>query len=210
MKVIRMESGKFASNCYLVYEENSKESIVIDPGLEASEVIAKVKELDLKPKYIILTHGHVDHIMGVKGIKEYFNIPVAIHKQDKNMLENSAKNLSDAFRVDSIEIEPDILLEEGNKLYFGELSMNIIHTPGHTPGGITINIENALFTGDTLFAGSIGRTDFAGGSFEDIINAIKNKLLIYPDDTLVYSGHGSSTTIKAEKDNNPFLKNESL
>lgn len=201
-----MESGKFASNSYMVYEENSKEAIIIDAGVDANEVIGKAKELGLDPKYIILTHGHVDHIISVEKIKDHFNIPVAIHREDKDMLENSAKNLSGAFGMGGVEVVPDIVLEEGDELEFGGLSLKIIHTPGHTLGGITINIGNCLFTGDTLFAGSIGRTDFPGGSFDDIISSIKDKLLIYPDDTLVYSGHGPSSTIKAEKNNNPFLK----
>ncbi|NLJ98768.1 MAG: MBL fold metallo-hydrolase [Tissierellia bacterium] len=206
MKVIKMPAGVYAANCYLVYEENNREAIIIDPGGDADDIIAKVEELGLDAKYIILTHGHGDHIAGVEAIKDRFNIPVAIHKKDKDILEDSDRNFSSTMAMGAVEVVADILLEEGDRIEFGGLIGKIIHTPGHTPGGITINIENCLFTGDTLFAGSIGRTDFPGGSFEDIINSIKDKLLIYPDETLVYPGHGVSSTIKGEKDNNPFLK----
>lgn len=201
-----MPAGVYAANCYLVYEENNREAIIIDPGGDADDIIAKVEELGLDTKYIILTHGHGDHIAGVEAIKDRFNIPVAIHKKDKDILEDSDRNFSSTMAMGAVEVVADILLEEGDRIEFGGLIGKIIHTPGHTPGGITINIENCLFTGDTLFAGSIGRTDFPGGSFEDIINSIKDKLLIYPDETLVYPGHGVSSTIKGEKDNNPFLK----
>ncbi len=201
-----MPAGVYAANCYLVYEENNREAIIIDPGGDADDIIAKVEELGLDAKYIILTHGHGDHIAGVEAIKDRFNIPVAIHKKDKDILEDSDRNFSSTMAMGAVEVVADILLEEGDRIEFGGLIGKIIHTPGHTPGGITINIENCLFTGDTLFAGSIGRTDFPGGSFEDIINSIKDKLLIYPDETLVYPGHGVSSTIKGEKDNNPFLK----
>jgi len=206
LKVIKMPAGVYAANCYLVYEENNREAIIIDPGGDADDIIAKVEELGLDAKYIILTHGHGDHIAGVEAIKDRFNIPVAIHKKDKDILEDSDRNFSSTMAMGAVEVVADILLEEGDRIEFGGLIGKIIHTPGHTPGGITINIENCLFTGDTLFAGSIGRTDFPGGSFEDIINSIKDKLLIYPDETLVYPGHGVSSTIKGEKDNNPFLK----
>lgn len=201
-----MPAGVYAANCYLVYEENNREAIIIDPGGDADDIIVKVEELGLDAKYIILTHGHGDHIAGVEAIKDRFNIPVAIHKKDKDILEDSDRNFSSTMAMGAVEVVADILLEEGDRIEFGGLIGKIIHTPGHTPGGITINIENCLFTGDTLFAGSIGRTDFPGGSFEDIINSIKDKLLIYPDETLVYPGHGVSSTIKGEKDNNPFLK----
>lgn len=205
MKVVRIPAGIYAANCYLVYSENNKEAIVIDPGGDVDDIIAQIENLGLDIKYIILTHGHGDHIGGVRELKKYKNVPVAIHKDDEDLLNDGEKNLSSIMAMGTIEETADILLNEGDKIHFGNLTGKIIHTPGHTPGGITIEIDNGLFTGDTLFAGSIGRTDLLGGCFEKIISSIKDKLLIYPDDTIVYPGHGPTSTIEKEKRFNPFL-----
>ncbi|GMG97828.1 MBL fold metallo-hydrolase [Tepidimicrobium xylanilyticum] len=206
MKVIRIPAGVYAANCYIVYSENSKEGIVIDPGGDVDDIISHIKELGLNIKYIILTHGHGDHIGGVKGIREYTKAPVAVHKDDEYMLKDGMANFSSTMVMGTIELNADILLEDGDELTFGDLKAEIIHTPGHTPGGITIKIGDSLFTGDTLFAGSIGRTDFPRSSFEAIMDSIKNRLIIFPDDTKVYPGHGPSSTIKNEKASNPFIK----
>ncbi|SDX70031.1 MBL fold metallo-hydrolase [Tepidimicrobium xylanilyticum] len=206
MKVIRIPAGVYAANCYIVYSENSKEGIVIDPGGDVDDIMSHIKELGLNIKYIILTHGHGDHIGGVKGIREYTKAPVAVHKDDEYMLKDGMANFSSTMVMGTIELNADILLEDGDELIFGDLKAEIIHTPGHTPGGITIKIGDSLFTGDTLFAGSIGRTDFPRSSFATIMDSIKNRLIIYPDDTKVYPGHGPSSTIKNEKASNPFIK----
>lgn len=206
MKVVRIPAGIYAANCYLVYSESNKEGIIIDPGGDADDIIAEIKNLGLDIKYIILTHGHGDHIAGVREIKEYTNAPVAIHKDDEHLLKNGKDNLSSIMAMGAVELTADILLDDEDEISFGNLNAKILHTPGHTPGGISIKIENSIFTGDTLFAGSIGRTDFEGGSFEDIIDSIKNKILEYPEDTVVYPGHGPSSTIKTEKVTNPFLR----
>ncbi len=206
MKVVRIPAGIYAANCYLVYSEDSKEGIVIDPGGDADDIIAQIKKLGLDIKYILLTHGHGDHIAGINGLKDYINVPVAIHKDDEYLLKNGDENLSSMMAMGTVESSADILLDDGDEISFGDLTARIIHTPGHTPGGISIKIQNILFTGDTLFAGSVGRTDFPGGSSEKIIDSVKNKLLIYPDDTIVYPGHGPSSTIKREKTSNPFAK----
>ncbi len=206
MKVIRIPAGVYAANCYLVYSENTKEAIVIDPGGDDDDIIARIKELGLDVKYIILTHGHGDHIAGVKGIKEYTNAPVAIHRDDEYMLKDGAINFSSSMAMGTVELNADILLEDGDILNFGDLEAEIIHTPGHTPGGISIKIGDSLFTGDTLFAGSIGRTDFPKGSYEAIMDSINNRLMKYPDETIVYPGHGPSSTIKNEKASNPYVK----
>ncbi|GFN36317.1 MBL fold metallo-hydrolase [Tepidimicrobium xylanilyticum] len=206
MKVIRIPAGVYAANCYIVYSENSKEGIVIDPGGDVDDIMSHIKELGLNIKYIILTHGHGDHIGGVKGIREYTKAPVAVHKDDEYMLKDGMANFSSTMVMGTIELNADILLEDGDELTFGDLKAEIIHTPGHTPGGITIKIGDSLFTGDTLFAGSIGRTDFPRSSFATIMDSIKNRLIIYPDDTKVYPGHGPSSTIKNEKASNPFIK----
>ena len=204
MEIIRIPAGIYAANCYLVYDEDTKEGIVIDPGGDADDIINKIEELGLDIKYIVLTHGHGDHIAGVEDLKKYTNAKVAIHKDDAPMVRNGEKNLSSRMAMGTVEIEPDILLDEDDVIEFGKLSGKVIHTPGHTPGGISLKIEDSLFTGDTLFAGSIGRTDFEGSSYDSIINSIKTKLIVFPDETRVYPGHGPSTSIKMEKRNNPF------
>ena len=206
MKVVRIPAGIYAANCYLVYDEQTKEGIVLDPGGDVDDIMKKIEESGVKVKYIVLTHGHGDHIAGVEELKLNTNAKVAVHRDDEPLLKDGSKNLSSIMAMGTVEFNPDILLEEGDILTFGNLIAEVIHTPGHTPGGISLKIEDSLFTGDTLFAGSIGRTDFEYSSFEDIMSAIKNKLLDFPDDTKVYPGHGPSTTIKKEKQVNPCIR----
>lgn len=206
MEVIRIPAGIYAANCYLIYDEISKEGIIVDPGGDADDIINKIEELGLKIKNIVLTHGHGDHIAAVLPLREYTKAKVAVHRDDAYLLKDGRKNFSSSMAMGTVEFEADILLKEEDTIEFGNILCKVIHTPGHTPGGISLEIEDCLFTGDTLFAGSIGRTDFEGGSFKEIINSIKTKLLVFPDDTKVYPGHGPSTTIKMEKLHNPFLR----
>lgn len=206
MKVVRIPAGIYAANCYLVYSEDCKEGIVIDPGGDADDIIAKIEELELDIKYIILTHGHGDHIAGVDEIKKHTNALISIHKDDEHLLRDGDNNLSSMMAMGRVELTADMIVEDGDEISFGGLKAKIIHTPGHTPGGISIKIEDSIFTGDTLFAGSIGRTDFEGGSFKEIMDSIKNKIMVHPDDTIIYPGHGPSSTIKSEKASNPFIK----
>ncbi|CCQ93583.1 Beta-lactamase domain protein [[Clostridium] ultunense Esp] len=206
MKVVRIPAGIYAANCYLVYSEDTKEAIVIDPGGDEKDIITQIKDLELDIKYIIFTHGHGDHIAGVNGIKEYTNAPLAIHKDDEYLLMDGKSNFSSMMAMGTVEISADILLDDGDEISFGDLIAEIIHTPGHTPGGICIKIGDSIFTGDTLFAGSIGRTDFPKSSFKDIMNSINKRIIIYPDETKIYPGHGPATTIENEKRSNPFIK----
>lgn len=206
MKIETIPAGIYDANCYLVYSEKDKKGIVIDPGGHGDRIIGQIESLGLDIKYIILTHGHGDHVGGVKDIKEHTNAKIGIHKDDESLLIHGDSSLPTQVPEDSAVNKVDIFLNDGDLIKFGELTAKIIHTPGHTPGGISINVEDRLFTGDTLFAGSIGRTDFPGGSFESIISSIKDNLLIYPDETIVYPGHGPSSTIVREKKSNPFVK----
>ena len=205
MKIERLTVGVYAANCYIVYCEDTKEGIVIDPGDEGDRILKRVEELNLDVKYIILTHGHGDHIGGLKEVKKGTQASILIHEGDRELLNDGTKNLSSVMATGSVQLEADRFVKDGEELSFGNYSAKIIHTPGHTPGGISINIDGSLFTGDTLFAGSIGRTDFPGGSYEQIINSIKEKLVPFSDDIIVYPGHGPSSTIGREKVSNPFI-----
>ena len=206
MKIVRIPAGIYAANCYIIFSENIKEGIIVDPGGDADDILSYIRENDINIKHIILTHGHGDHIGGVAKLKEELKIPVMIHEADRDMLVDGSKNLSSIMSMGTITIKPDKLLKDGDKIEFGGSMAKIIHTPGHTPGGICIMIEDNIFTGDTLFAGSIGRTDLLGGDYDKIIKSIKEKLMNYSDNMKVHPGHGTPSTIGKERISNPFLK----
>lgn len=205
MEIIRIVAGVYGVNCYVVHDD-TKEGIVIDPGGDVDEILNVIKEKEIDIKYIVLTHGHGDHIGGLVNLKNALNVPVMIHEKDGKMLRDGSKNLSPTMAMGTVEVEADILLKDGDKIKIGNEEILVIHTPGHTKGGISLKFKDNIFTGDTLFTGSIGRTDLLGGDFGQIIQSIKEKLLIYPGETKVYPGHGPSSTIGREKKSNPFLK----
>ncbi len=201
-----MTVGSYLSNCYIVGSDETKEAAIIDPGAQFEKIDNKLKELGLIPKIIILTHAHGDHIGAVKNLVEMYGTKVYIHEEDKEMLKDPEKNFSKGITGKSISITPDVELKDGDVIELGGMKLEIIHTPGHTRGGICIKVENIMMTGDTLFNRSIGRTDFPGGSFDDIITSIREKIFKYDDETIVYPGHNSPSTIKSEKMGNPFLR----
>lgn len=205
MEFKRLALGIYQANCYIIHDEETTETAVIDPGGDFPEIKSYIEGNGLKIKYIIITHGHGDHIGALVELKNYSNAPVCIHKEDSEMLKNSRKNYSAEMGGPHVNVSADKLLEDGDILELGSTKLNIIHTPGHSRGGICIYCEGSLFSGDTLFACSIGRTDLEGGSFDEIIASIKEKLLVLPEDTAVYPGHGPSSTILIEKKRNPFL-----
>lgn len=205
MEIIRVTAGVYGVNCYIVYD-STKEGIVVDPGGDADEILNIIKEKDINIKYIVLTHGHGDHIGGLVELKNALQVPIMIHEEDKKMLEDGNKNLSPTMAMGKVEVEPDILLKDGDIIKMGKEEILVIHTPGHTKGGIALKVQDNIITGDTLFTGSIGRTDLLGGDYTQLIESIKEKLFIYPDETKVYPGHGPSSTIGREKVANPFLK----
>ncbi len=201
-----MAVGSYMSNCYIVGSEKTKEAAIIDPGAEFKRIDDKIKDLELVPKMIILTHAHGDHIGAVSELIDKYHIPVYIHEDDAKALVDSNINLTKILFRKEVTINPDVKLKDGDKIILSDLEFEIIHTPGHTPGGISIKVENIMMTGDTLFNHSIGRTDFPGGSFDQIIDSIRNKIFKYDDETIVYPGHNSPTTIESEKIGNPFLR----
>ena len=207
MKIKRIIAGIYAANCYLVYtEDEKKEAIIVDPGGDFKSIIEEINNNQLNAKYIVLTHGHADHIGAVISIKKHFNIPVMIHKDDLEMVKNHALNLSGNMAMGAISFEADTLLKDGDKIEFGDKYLKVIHTPGHTEGGICLYYPGILITGDTLFEGSIGRTDLFGGDYDSLMASIKNKLLQLPDNTIIYPGHGGVSTLKKEKMTNHFLR----
>jgi hydroxyacylglutathione hydrolase len=203
--------GLLMANCYVVGCEKSERAVIIDPGFgskESKRIFERVSERGLEIECVVNTHGHIDHTCGNGLVKEKMSVPLLIHKGDATMLTDSRINLSEGVGMTNWASPPaDRLLEEGDVIDVGELSFKVIHTPGHSRGSISILGEDVVFTGDTLFAGSIGRTDFPGSSTEMIIHSIRNKLMKLPDDMKVYPGHGPSSTIGQEKRSNPFVRN---
>jgi len=201
--------GMYFTNCYVVGCEETREALVIDPGFdsdaEAERVLKVINQYGLRVKYIINTHGHPDHTAGNGIMKKATGAPILIHENDALMLTNVAKALSKVFGLNITTPPADNTLRDGDVIQVGRLKFKVLHTPGHSKGGISLLSDDVVFTGDTLFAGSIGRTDFPGASFEEIIHSIKTKLTTLPDHVKVYSGHGPATTIGEEKRHNPFL-----
>jgi len=205
VKVHVMEVGSCQANCYLVYDDETKDAFIIDPGAQGKEIIREVGKLGLKIKHIVNTHGHSDHIGANEYVKEATGAPLLIHEDDAPMLTSPAKNLSIYFGEDINKPAADRLLKDGDVLDVGSMKFKVLHTPGHTPGGICLVGQEACFSGDTLFALSIGRSDFPGGSHKALINSIITKLLPLDDKVIVFPGHGPRTTIGQERVGNPFL-----
>jgi len=200
--------GELQCNCIILGCEKTEESVIIDPGDEPERILKIVSEHKLNVKQLLQTHAHIDHIGGAKGIIETTGAPILLHKNDQFLFDNLQ---TQAYRF-GLEIdEPsrvDKFIAEDDEIVFGKDKMRVIHTPGHSPGSVCFHIDgeqSILLSGDTLFCRSIGRTDLFGGSFEQIIESIRNKLFKLPDDTVVYPGHGPGTTIGDEKRYNPFL-----
>lgn len=198
--------GPLFSNCYIVWDEEIKEGVVIDPGDDADNIIETVKELDIKIKYILATHGHFDHIGGVTKLKKELGVEFLAHEEDFFFIEDGKKSASRwGINIDQPP-KPDRFIDDGDKIKIGKFELEVLCTPGHSPGGISFLHDKMVFAGDTLFQNSIGRTDFRKGSFEDLKKSIKTRLYTLPDDTIVYTGHGPVTTIGDEKKYNAFVR----
>ena len=195
----------FDENCYVVSDDTG-EGVVIDPGGMAKEILAYIREKKLSIQAVLDTHGHCDHIGANDTIRDETGAPLYIHKADAPMLSDMRLNLSAFMGFKALSRPAEHLLSEGDKISFGQSELEVIHTPGHTVGGVCFVGDGVVFTGDTLFAGSIGRSDFPGGSEVELIGNIKKKLLALPDEMKVYSGHGPSSEIGWERQCNPYLQ----
>ena len=200
--------GPIQANCYIVGCDETKEAAVIDPGDDADIILAKLKKSSLAAKYLINTHGHFDHVGANKVLKEKTGGAIVIHRADAHMLGDLSKAAATwGMRVQDSP-PPDMEVDEGDILTVGSIELKVLHTPGHSPGGISLVGKGAVFVGDTLFMGSIGRTDFPGGDYQTLISSVRDKLFPLGDDMTVYCGHGPSTTIGRERKFNPFFNGE--
>ncbi len=194
--ILRMLTvGPYMSNCYIVGSELTKEGLVIDPGAEPDAILKVINNLGIKIKLIVATHGHIDHVSAVNRIKEATGAPFAMHE-------------AETVKGGVFEKSPpvDKPLKHGDRIEVGDVRFEVRHTPGHSPGGIVLAGEGIVFSGDTLFQFSIGRTDFPGGSYEQLMTSIFKQLMVLPDETPVYPGHGPDTTIGMERKVNPFVQ----
>ncbi len=193
--------GPLAVNAYLLADPDTKDTCLIDPGADGKKIKDFMNKNGFNLKFIINTHGHGDHI----GANSSFGVPIYIHRLDKDFLTDTGKNMSAAFMFSVTSPEASRLLEDGDTVELGELKLKVLHTPGHTPGSISLVLDGIAFTGDTLFNNGIGRTDFDYGDGRVLLNSIQKKLFSLADQTIIYPGHGEPSTIGDEKKNNQFL-----
>ena len=208
MTIERIVVGPLATNCYLLGCEKSGEGLIIDPGGDADVILDRVKFSGLKITGILNTHGHFDHIAANREIKNELNVPIIIHENDRQLLTDPHWNGSLLMGTNHMSPEAERYLKEGDEVAVGECLMKVMHTPGHTTGGISLLYENCCFVGDTLFCGSIGRWDLPGGSLQELLHSVREVLMALPDDVKVYPGHGPETTIGAERESNPYVNGD--
>jgi glyoxylase-like metal-dependent hydrolase (beta-lactamase superfamily II) len=201
MQIKRIPAGMYAANCYILIDEENKLGCIVDPGGDEDIITEEIEKSNMQVKFILLTHGHLDHVEAVDALKQKYNIPVYISGKDKELMKNRQSVFGELWNT----TEEDKEINDGDVLELGNLKIKCIETPGHTPGGMCFFVEGVVFTGDTLFYGSIGRTDFPGGNHKELINSIKTKLMTLADDIVVLPGHERESKIKFEREHNPFL-----
>jgi hydroxyacylglutathione hydrolase len=198
--------GLFQENCYLYACPVTHEAVIIDPGDEAPRILRRIEESGFIPKYILNTHGHIDHICAIDEVSAVYPVPFAIHADDVYMLSDARTAQRYGREAPLVERAPDLLLKEGDRFSFGTLTLEVLETPGHTRGGVCfVSAPYCVFSGDTLFQRGIGRTDFEGGNYEQLVTSIREKLYPLDEDLVVFPGHGEPTTIGEEKYENPFV-----
>lgn len=205
MIVKQFVEGFIANNNYLLIDEESKEAALIDCTDYISELGAVLKEYDAKLKYILLTHGHFDHIIGVPKVKAEFKPLVYLHKDDKELVDNSDEFMLSVGMQPFEHPEIDKYIDEGEEIYIGNTKIDVIHLPGHTQGGVGYLVDGVLYSGDTIFLESIGRTDLVGGNHSQLVQTIKDKIFTLDDDTIINVGHGTNTTVEHEKKYNEYV-----
>lgn len=206
MEVIRYMTGSFPTNTYLGYDEETKKAFIVDPGEYAVEITEKAKELGLDVEYIILTHAHADHIKGIPGFRKDFpQAKLVAHQDEREILMDAKLNCSIEIFGQKMEFDADVYVKDKDVIKVGNIDLSVLHTPGHTKGGMSLYHDGYLFSGDTLFRRSIGRSDFYSGDFRTLINSIKERIYMFPDETLVLPGHMEITTVGEEKRGNPFV-----
>jgi len=201
--------GPFASNCFIVGSEATKEGMIIDPGADPKTILNAVRDLGLSVVLIIATHNHIDHVGALRPVKDATNAPYAVHEEDsKEAMPAMFGRMLGLVMGSSLKSppKPDRLLKDEDMIEVGDLKFEVLHTPGHSPGGISLSGNGVVFSGDTLFNLGIGRTDIPGGDYGKLMESIITRLMVLPDSTIVYPGHGPETTIGAEKKWNPFLR----
>lgn len=199
------EVGVFAENCYVVGCEDTREGVVIDPGDEIDRILTNIEAHDLTIKYILLTHGHIDHVKEVVSLNRKLDVPVLMHKADQFLLDGLPQQAA-AFGLSHSGIPAiDQHIDEGDRISFGNHEFSVLFTPGHSPGSVSFVEGAVVFSGDVLFAGSIGRTDLPGGNYNILLESIRTKLLPLDDDIVIYPGHGPATSVGRERRSNPFL-----
>jgi len=206
MKIIQIPNGVFVENCYLVVDDAAGECAIVDPGEEAGLILHKVAETGARPVAIWITHAHIDHVLGVARIHAETGAPIYLHPADRPLYDHVPEQAA-AFGLAPVPHlpPPDWGWSPGEAIRIGSLAFGVRHTPGHSPGSVSLVGEGVVFSGDVLFQGSIGRTDLPGGDLETLLGSIERELLVLPDSTIVYSGHGPRTTIGVERGANPFL-----
>ncbi len=207
MQVEHLAVGPVQTNCYLAINKETKEAIIIDPGDDADRIGMRLMQLEAKPVAILLTHGHFDHAGAAKTLAAQYDILVYAHEKEAETLEDSRMNLSGPLAGGATTYHVDVFLKDEQELTLAGLHIRVLFTPGHTPGGCCYYFprEDVLFSGDSLFCGSVGRTDFPGGSMRTLVDSVRNKLMSLPENTIVYPGHDIETTIEQERMYNPFL-----
>lgn len=209
MEISKCVVGAVATNCYIVSDEVTKDALIIDPGADAKKLSDVIRKKELKVQAILLTHGHFDHMMAAKELCAEYSVKLYCYESEKELMEDPVMNVSKMFRFEC-SVSPDETFQDNEELHFGSLSCRVIHTPGHTRGGVCFYFEpeKVLFSGDTLFFESVGRTDMPTGNARLLTEKVRERLWVLPDETAVYPGHGAPTSIGYEKRNNPYISEE--